>query len=148
STTATTIQSSLQTALQSLTAAANSAAAALNSISGGGGGLGGLGGGLGLPSDLPGSIAPMGDLGFTPLLPLPGFATGTNYVPQNMLAFVHKGEAIVPASINKSARYTQPSGGMQVHNHFIVQGAIDQRAQGQIAAASARGLAIAQRRHT
>jgi hypothetical protein len=35
-------------------------------------------------------------------LTLPKFATGTNYVPQDMLAVVHKGEAIIPAAYNPS----------------------------------------------
>jgi len=34
--------------------------------------------------------------GFT----LPSFAVGTNYVPQDMVAQIHKGEAIVPAAFN------------------------------------------------
>jgi len=128
--------SSAAAALQA--AAATFSAGGLGGSFGGGNLFGGLSSGFGNAIDmsnfLPGGI--------------PFFAAGTNYVPRDTLAFIHKGEAVVPASINKSARYTQPSGGMQVHNHFIVQGAIDQRAQGQIAAASARGLAIAQRRHT
>jgi tape measure domain-containing protein len=33
-------------------------------------------------------------------LQLPQFAVGTNYVPQDMLAVVHKGEAIIPAAYN------------------------------------------------
>ena len=31
---------------------------------------------------------------------IPGFAVGTNYVPNDMLALVHQGEAIVPAAYN------------------------------------------------
>lgn len=34
---------------------------------------------------------------------VPGFASGTNYVPKNMFAMVHKGEAIVPAKYNSGA---------------------------------------------
>ena len=33
-------------------------------------------------------------------LELPKFATGTNYVPQDMAAIIHKGEAIIPAAYN------------------------------------------------
>jgi hypothetical protein len=34
---------------------------------------------------------------------VPAFAVGTNYIPQDMLARVHKGEAIVPAAFNPAA---------------------------------------------
>lgn len=36
-------------------------------------------------------------------LTLPRFAVGTNYVPRDMLAVVHQGEAIVPAAYNPAA---------------------------------------------
>lgn len=34
---------------------------------------------------------------------LPGFAVGTNYVPQDMIAQIHEGEAIVPRAYNPAA---------------------------------------------
>ena len=34
---------------------------------------------------------------------LAGYAQGTNYVPDNQLAFLHKGEAVIPASVNAAA---------------------------------------------
>jgi hypothetical protein len=34
---------------------------------------------------------------------LPSYAVGTNYVPQDMIAQIHKGEAIIPAAYNPSA---------------------------------------------
>jgi hypothetical protein len=39
-------------------------------------------------------------------LDIPQFAVGTNYVPQDMVAMVHKGEAIVPKAYNPSADNT------------------------------------------
>lgn len=41
---------------------------------------------------------------------IPQFATGTPYVPQDMLAIVHKGEAIIPAAQNNGG-----SGGLTVY---------------------------------
>ena len=38
-----------------------------------------------------------------------GFAVGTNYVPQDMLAQIHEGEAIIPAPFNPE-RYAMASG--------------------------------------
>jgi hypothetical protein len=34
---------------------------------------------------------------------VPAFAVGTNYVPRDMLAMVHEGEAIVPRAFNPAA---------------------------------------------
>lgn len=38
-----------------------------------------------------------------PLSGLPSFDVGTNYVPNNMIAQIHKGEAIIPAAYNPAA---------------------------------------------
>ena len=43
---------------------------------------------------------------------IPGFAEGTDYVPQTGLALVHQGEKIIPASQNSSTY-----GGSVTHNH-------------------------------
>ena len=40
---------------------------------------------------------------------VPGFAVGTNYVPQDMFAQIHEGEAIIPAPFNPE-RYSKASG--------------------------------------
>ena len=45
--------------------------------------------------------------GFT----LPSFAVGTNYVPQDMVAQIHKGEAIVPAAFNPMLTSGSNNGG-------------------------------------
>jgi hypothetical protein len=45
--------------------------------------------------------------GFT----LPSFAVGTNYVPQDMVAQIHKGEAIVPAAFNPMLGGVSNNGG-------------------------------------
>jgi hypothetical protein len=55
-----------------------------------------VGGGMTIDTSGAGTISP--DLG----QPRGGMATGTNYVPRDMLALVHKGEAIVPAKYNTS----------------------------------------------
>jgi hypothetical protein len=63
---------------------------------------------------------------------IPAFALGTNYVPRDTLAVVHKGEAIVPAAYNKGGR------SLNVTNNFSVSGPVNTQTQDQIAAKSAR----------
>ncbi len=75
---------------------------------------------------------------------MPSFDVGTPYVPQDMFAKVHKGEAIVPARYNNGAG---AGGSMQVTQHFAISGPADTRTQQQIASAAARGLSVAQRRN-
>ena len=43
--------------------------------------------------------------------PIPAFAVGTNYVPRDMVAQIHEGEAIVPKAFNPWAGGGMPSGG-------------------------------------
>jgi hypothetical protein len=69
---------------------------------------------------------------------LPSFAIGTNYVPGNMVAQIHKGEAIVPARYNTTA-YQQANSSSVVNNQFILSSPSDKRTQmqlGSIAGAS------------
>jgi hypothetical protein len=63
---------------------------------------------------------------------------GSAYIPQDTLAFVHKGEAVIPAAYNKE-RFSS-NGGLQVHNHFSINGPIDTRTQDQIARSAARSV--------
>lgn len=59
--------------------------------------------------------------GFSGLLAnfkLPGFAVGTDYVPRDMVAVVHKGEAIIPARENKAGR-----GGVIINMTVVAQDA-------------------------
>ena len=43
--------------------------------------------------------------------PIPAFAVGTNYVPRDMLAQIHEGEAIVPKAFNPWAGGGMPASG-------------------------------------
>lgn len=45
--------------------------------------------------------------------PIPALATGTNYVPEDMLAVIHKGEAVVPK------KYNEPSEGINVTKLYL-----------------------------
>lgn len=126
--TTTTQSNLLQTAFLQLTTAAQQASAALMSINETGGG--GMGGGLG---ELFG-----GGGGGSSFFDLPFFEVGTPYVPQDTLAYVHKGEAIVPADKNRMG--FNGRGALAVHNQFVISGPIDTRTQDQINAAAAQGV--------
>lgn len=72
---------------------------------------------------------------------LPSFAVGTDYVPRDMVARIHKGERIVPAAENQGGG----GRGMTVVQNFNFTGSADRATQAQVFAAAARGLAAAQR---
>ncbi len=104
------------TALGLLTAAvtANTAAQGASAFTGGGGfGAGDIfGGGSGIFGDLL------------------SFDTGSPFVPRDMVAVVHKGEAIIPAAYNNASA----AGGMiNMRNTFMFNGPVDTRTQTQMA---------------
>ena len=75
-------------------------------------------------------------------------AVGTNYVPRDMIAKIHEGEAVVPKKYNvQGYGSVQPSRSMSVVNNFTLMQQTDNRSQSQIAAAAARGISISARRN-
>jgi hypothetical protein len=109
-----------------LTAAATALSAAAATLSAGGmaGGIGGL------------SNAFPGGAGFASFFGLPFFDAGTPFVPRDTLAFIHRGEAVVPAAQNRRGG----PGGLSVTINNAITGPVDTRTMDQIARAAASGV--------
>lgn len=140
-------------ALAALTASAGMAAAAksLGGLAGAGGGLGGMFGegtggsnawGFTMPDGSAGDIMPSiggNAFGFT----MPSFDVGTPFVANDMIAQIHRGEAIVPAHLNSPYN----PGNVSVSNQFVLPGGTDLRTQSQIAAMAGSAISQAMRRN-
>ena len=77
---------------------------------------------------------------------IPSFDVGTNYVPQDMLAYVHKGEAIIPAGQNAGGTYYIDARGSDREGYarlermvHALNGSIEPRALNAVAGAKMRG---------
>jgi len=129
-------------ALGSLATAASAAATSLGASGGTGAGglLGGLFGGGGGGGS---GYSPADQAGLDKLISgLASFDVGTDYVPEDMIAKIHKGERIVPAAQNKPGYGSN----VQVSNVFHLSGPVDRRTQSQVAAAAYAGSAMAFKR--
>ena len=78
---------------------------------------------------------------------LMSFDVGTNYVPGDMVAQIHKGEAIVPAKYNNPESMGGVNKNTTVHNQFIVSSPPDRRTQMQIANMAGNSIQTAMRRN-
>ncbi|OMW19942.1 hypothetical protein AQ962_03700 [Burkholderia pseudomallei] len=140
--------------------AAFTAAAITSSVSGAGSSLSGLLGGLG-QGDMAGAFGftatgvtgsagavasgamSSGGGGMSALMGLASYDVGTPYVPQDMIAQIHQGEAIVPAHLNSPYN----PGNVSVSNQFVLPGGTDLRTQSQIAAMAGAAISQAMRRN-
>jgi hypothetical protein len=90
------------------------------------------------------STASLGSAAPSSAISVPTAQAGTNYVPRDMLMYLHKGESVIPAA------YSPPGGpsALSVHNHFILgDRPMDTRTQSQIALATQRSVELVNRRN-
>ncbi|VCT41716.1 prophage tail length tape measure [Burkholderia pseudomallei] len=157
------------TGITAMTAAVTSATVALaaftasalsSSVSGAGSSLSGLLGGLGqgdmagafgfTATGVTGSAGAVtsgamsgGGGGMSALMGLASYDVGTPFVPNDMIAQIHRGEAIVPAHMNSP----YAGGNVSVSNQFVLPGGTDMRTQSQIAAMAGASISQAMRRN-
>ncbi|WP_321822107.1 MULTISPECIES: phage tail length tape measure family protein [unclassified Burkholderia] len=140
--------------------AAFTAAAITSSVSGAGSSLSGLLGGLG-QGDMAGAFGftatgvtgsagavasgamSSGGGGMSALMGLASYDVGTPFVPNDMIAQIHQGEAIIPAHLNSPYN----PGNVNVSNQFVLPGGTDLRTQSQIAAMAGASISQAMRRN-
>jgi phage-related minor tail protein len=121
----------------------------IGGLFGGGGGAGfDASGAFGFSSAATGSSAAVaagaesgGTEGMSALMGLASFAVGTPYVPGDMIAQIHQGEAIIPAHMNS------PNSSVSVTNQFNVAAGTDLRTQSQMAAMAGASIQNAMRRN-
>jgi hypothetical protein len=111
---------------------------------GGGGGFGDFGSAFNPPAlDFGGGFDLYGGAGS--FFGFPGFASGIDYVPRDMLAMIHEGERVVPKAFNVGSAGASSGIVFTQHNHFSLP--VDTRSQSQIAAATSDGLMRARQRN-
>lgn len=84
-----------------------------------------------------------GSEGMSALMGLASFAVGTPYVPHDMVAQIHQGEAIVPAHLNSPFS----GGNVSVSNQFVLPNGVDLRTQSQIASMAGGAISVAMKRN-
>jgi hypothetical protein len=77
---------------------------------------------------------------------MPFLATGTNNVPQDMVAVIHKGEAVVPKEFNPAAGGRAPHSTV-VNNHFSIPPNMPRDAQTQVEFHAGMGVRRALRKN-
>ncbi|RQS84331.1 phage tail length tape measure family protein [Burkholderia seminalis] len=122
----------------------------LTSLLGGAGAGFSAAGAFGFSSDVAASAGAVangamasGTGGLSSMLGLASFDVGTPFVPNDMIAQIHRGEAIVPAHMNSP----YAGGNVSVSNQFVLPGGTDLRTQSQIAAMAGSAISQAMRRN-